>query len=67
MITIIHENIKYKPIEYEDDLVVVYDSGGEEVYKGLEDYEPYKDENWEWDSNSNTYKCNGFTKVCLDV
>ena len=54
-----------KRIQYEDDLVVVYDPSGEEIYKGMEDYEPMKDENWKWDMFHGYYTLNGYVKVCL--
>ena len=54
-----------KRIQYEDDLVVVYDPSGEEIYKGMEDYEPMKDENWKWDMFHGYYTFNGYVKVCL--
>lgn len=34
-------------IDAEDDLVVVI-LGKNEIYKGLEDYDPFKNENWKW-------------------
>ena len=52
-------------IDYEDDLVVVYDAGGEIIYKGMEDYEPYKDEPWKWDEQIGGYRFDGMVKVCV--
>lgn len=57
----------YKRIDYEDDVVIVYDPDGKEIYKGIEDYEPMKDEYWKWDSSENCYKLDGYKKYCLDV
>lgn len=54
-----------KEIEYEDDLVIVYDAEGDVVYKGMEDYEPMKYEPWRWDKSINGYRLNGYTKVCV--
>ena len=58
-------NNKYKRIEYEDDIVLVLDENGDEIYKGLEDYEPYKDEAWKWDEKTKSYKFRDLTKKCL--
>lgn len=57
---------RYKPINYDDDLVIVY-KGKEEIYRGLEDYEPMKYEPWEWDAKSRTYRLGKYKKVCLNV
>jgi len=54
-----------KRIDYEDDLVVVYDANGNEIYKGLEDYEPMKYEDWEFDNSLGAYRLDGYVKVCL--
>lgn len=56
-----------KRIDYDDDFVVVYDDSGNQIYKGIEDYEPMKDENWAWDNSEQIYRCNGYIKVCLEV
>lgn len=61
------KEFKTKRIQYDDDMVVVYDKDGKEVYKGLEDYDPYKDENWRWNDALGGYQCNGMTKYCLDI
>ena len=56
---------QYKKIEYEDDIVVVYDKDGEIVYKGLEDYEPDKDAPWRWDEKHTCYRYGDRIKRCL--
>lgn len=56
-----------KRIEYEDDIVIVYDEAGNIIYKGMEDYEPMKRENWRWNNNKKYYQLNGYVKVCLEV
>lgn len=54
-----------KHIEYEDDLVRVYDKSGTEIYSGLEDYEPMKDENWHFDKSLGAYRFEDYIKVCV--
>lgn len=54
-----------KEIEYEDDLVIVYNKEGKEVYKGIEDYEPMKDDNWRWDESIKGYRLEGYVKICV--
>ena len=49
-----------KKIEFEDDLVIVK-CNGREIYKGIEDYEPMKDEDWTWDGSKYTLP-GGYTK-----
>ena len=64
------ENNEYqsgKRIEFEDDMVIVYDPAGNIIYKGIEDYEPMKDENWRWNNIHNYYVLDGYVKVCLEV
>ena len=61
------ESVSRKRIEFEDDVVVVYDDDEDEVYKGLEDYEPMRDESWKWDNSSQTYRLGNYRKVCLDI
>ena len=51
-------------INYDDDLVVVK-KDGKVIYKGIEDYEPMKDENWIYDESKKCYVIKGrlgFTK-----
>lgn len=44
-------------IQFEDDLVVVKDAEtGEEIYKGLEDYEELKREDWIWNDTKKLYE-----------
>ena len=57
-----------KRIEFEDDIVVVYDQSGKVIYKGLEDYDPMKYENWKWIADKGYYSLdNKFIKVCLEI
>lgn len=59
-------SVKTKHINFDDDLVIVYD-GDKEIYRGIEDYEPMKDEDWRWDDKIKGYKFDKFIKYCLDV
>lgn len=44
-------------IQYEDDLVIVKDAETNEVYyKGLEDYEELKREDWKWNDKEKHYE-----------
>lgn len=52
-------------INFEDDIVIVYD-GDKEIYKGLEDYEPMKDEDWRWDNATQSYVLGNYRKICLE-
>jgi len=52
-------------IEYEDDLVIVYNDKGEVAYKGIEDYDPNKDEDWVWDEKIVGYRYKGWTKFVV--
>ena len=54
-------------INYDDDLVVVYEDD-KVIYKGLEDYEPMKDELWKWDDKEQVYFLDDrrYKKVCLE-
>ena len=56
-----------KRIEFEDDLVIVFDGNESQIYKGIEDYEPMKDEDWKWDPSENVYRLNKYIKICLEV
>lgn len=55
-------------INYEDDLVVVKNSKGETIYKGIEDYEPMKRGNWVWNDSKRLYELTldgkKYTKTC---
>lgn len=62
-----------KRIDFEDDLVLVF-CDGEEIYKGIEDDEPMKDEDWRYDNSKQAYTLNDprtegkeYIKICLDV
>lgn len=61
------KNFKTKRIQYEDDIVLVLDREGRVIYKGLEDYEPNKREQWRWDDKLGGYRYLGMTKYCLDI
>lgn len=54
-----------KRVHYEDELVVVLD-GKTEVYRGMEDYNPYKREYWKWVETTKDgrghYEWNGLKK-----
>ena len=48
----------HKKVEFEDDFVSVYDANGNEVYDGILDYCPFKDDfdnHGVWDANNNRY------------
>lgn len=52
-------------INFEDDLVVVK-KDGKTIYKGMEDYEPMKYEDWKWDNKKGLYTLTGgYTKECI--
>ena len=42
-------------INYEDDLVVVYNPDGGIDYQGIDDDNPYKDDDWEFDDDEGVY------------
>ena len=54
-----------KKIGFDDDFVIVY-KNEKQIYKGLEDYEPMKRENWKWDSSKKYYVFGDYIKVCID-
>ncbi len=56
-----------KRIDFDDDLVIVFDKNDQQIYKGIEDYEPMKDEDWKWDPSENVYRLNKYIKICLEV
>lgn len=62
-----YKSLERRRIDYEDDLVIVYDESGKQIYKGIEDYEPMKDEPWKWDNSDQVYKFKKYIKVCLDL
>lgn len=54
-------------VEYEDDLVIVKNKDGKVDYKGLNDYNPYKDEPWKYDPKNDIYTLpGGYTMKCLE-
>ena len=56
-----------KRIDFDDDLVIVFDKNDSQIYKGIEDYEPMKDEDWKWDPSENVYRLNKYIKICLEI
>ena len=56
-----------KRIDFDDDLVIVFDGNESQIYKGIEDYEPMKDEDWKWDPSENVYRLDKYIKICLGV
>ena len=60
--------VKTKRIEFEDDVVKVF-KNGKLIYKGIEDYEPMKDEPWRWNESTKSYILNNngvkYEKICL--
>lgn len=64
----VFNNFDKKQIEYDDDLVLVYDdSNSNLIYKGIEDFEPMKDCDWIWNSSMNLYQYENYIKICLDI
>ncbi len=61
------DNFAKKQIDYEDDIVVVYDASGKCVYKGSEDFEPMKDCDWKWNNKKEQYEYDEYIKICLDI
>ena len=58
-------NLPSKRIEYEDDMVRVFNEKRETAYQGIEDYDPNKDLDWRWDETRHWYEYNGWIKVCI--
>lgn len=56
-----------KRIDFEDDFVIVFDETEQQIYKGIEDYEPMKDADWKWDPSENVYRFGKYIKICLEV
>ena len=57
-----------KRIEFDDDIVAVYNPQGKVIYKGLEDDDPHKRDDWRWDGSKGYYTNPahpGFVKVCF--
>lgn len=61
------KSLERRRVNFDDDLVIVYDEDDREIYRGLEDYEPMKDEPWKWDNESQSYKLDKYRKICLDI
>ena len=40
-----YDSYQRKRIDFEDDIVIVFEDGNQ-IYKGIEDYEPMKDADW---------------------
>lgn len=57
--------IKTKRIQYDDDLVIVYDENGKVAYRGIEDYDPNKDLDWRYNEATGRYEYRGWTKICI--
>ena len=57
--------MKTKRIQYDDDLVIVYDEAGRVAYKGMEDYDPNKDLDWRWNAAEGCYTYLGWKKICI--
>ena len=61
-----YDSYQRKRIDFEDDLVIVFEDGNQ-IYKGIEDYEPMKDADWKWDNNIKAYVLDNYIKICLEV
>lgn len=59
--------MKTKRIQYDDDIVVVYDEIGKLIFKGMEEDDPYQYCDWQFDEDLGCYTCNGWKKECLDI
>ena len=53
-------------LNYEDQVVKVYDANGREIYSGIEDYEPMRDAPWEFDDSIGAYRFDGYIKDVID-
>lgn len=64
----VSDSVSYKPIEYDDDIVVVKNPQGKIIYEGWEDYDPNKDEDWVLDRKTMIYSVETpsgvYTKYC---
>ena len=60
------QSIQRCRINFEDDIVIVYEDD-REIYRGIEDYEPMKDEPWQWDQTTQSYVLKQYRKICLDL
>ena len=55
-----------KRIDYEDDLIVVYNDKGKVVEKTIVDYSAYKDEPQRWNEAGGYYELpHGYKMVCV--
>ena len=63
----IPNNLERRHINFDDDLVIVYDENGLVMYKGIQDFEPMKDDDWKWDNSIRAYRLDSYIKICLDV
>ena len=55
-----------KRIDYEDDVVLVYDDKNNIVYQGIVDYCPYKDEPYTWNEQGGYYELPyGYKMSCI--
>lgn len=68
-----YKSYNRKRLETEDDLVIVFRDDSE-IYRGEDDYEPMRDENWKWDNSIQAYKLedsrtegHAYIKICLDI
>ncbi len=61
-----YDSYQRKRIDFEDDIVIVFEDGNQ-IYKGIEDYEPMKDADWKWDNNIKAYVLDNYIKICLEV
>ena len=58
--------MKLRKIQFDDDMVIVVDNNGKELYRGIEDYEPMKNEPWKWSCKECCYVLDNYKKYCLD-
>ena len=65
-LNVLGESLEESQIEFDDDLVVVVSPNGQTIYKGIEDYEPMKDEDWKYDYDCDCYRFEGYTKYKID-
>ena len=61
-----YDSYQRKRIDFEDDIVIVFEDGNQ-IYKGIEDYEPMKDADWKWDNNIKAYVLDNYIRICLEV
>ena len=56
---------RLKPINFDDDFVVVVNDNNEVLYKGIEDDEPMNRENWRWNDKERCYTLGKYKKYCV--